>query len=236
MACGIGLQVLAILSEHLLGWPAGPQFPLPLLSLDQQWGLCYCLPLSESAGRQSSDVTVWWENQKPHLQKYCLQLISSKLHLMTWLRHWKCLWWDCLAGWCTISTLGMKGRKWDLLEWTFFTLTWICNNNNNKKSVLERYKEARLPPQDPASAIISPQHPPQPEDTLFPMNCEHRRLSLHMSGKRLIWSHLLKSHWNAAVIRQLFKTPEIHWPRWNFIVSGKTVIIALDRLYINMYI
>lgn len=152
---------------------------------------------------------------------------------MTWLRHWKCLWWDCWAGWCFISTLGMKGRKWDLLVWIFFTLMWICNNNKN---MIEKYKDSRLPRHDPASPITSPQYPLQTEDTLFPVNCEHRRLSLHMSGKWLVWSHLPKSYWNAAVVRQLFKTPEIHQPRWNFIVSGRTVVIALDRLYINMYI
>lgn len=57
-----------------------------------------------------------------------------------------------------------------------------------------------------------------------------------MTGKWLIWSHLPKSYSNAAVVGQLLNTPEIYRPRWNFRVSGRTVVIALDRLYINMYI
>lgn len=36
--------------------------------------------------------------------------------------------------------------------------------------------------------------------------------------------------------RQLLKTPEIHWPRWDFVVAGRTVVIALDRFYKTTYI
>lgn len=69
------------------------------------------------------------------------------------------------------------------------------------------------------------------KDTPFLSDCEHRSLSLNVSGKWLIWSHLPKSYWNAAVVGQLFKTPEIHRPRWHFPVFGTTIAIALDMFY-----
>lgn len=72
------------------------------------------------------------------------------------------------------------------------------------------------------------------KDTLFSLDCEHGSLSLNVSGKWLIWSHLPKSYWNAAVVGQLFKTPEIHRPRWHFPVFGTTIAIALDIFYMRV--
>lgn len=86
-----------------------------------------------------------------------------------------------------------------------------------------------------------PTTPPPPtlsrhKDTLFSLDCEHGSLSLNVSGKWLIWSHLPKSYWNAAVVGQLFKTPEIHRPRWHFPVFGTTIAIALAIFYMCVYI
>lgn len=86
----------------------------------------------------------------------------------------------------------------------------------------------------PAPSVPTPSATPTPDTKTHssPLDCEHGSLSLNVSGKWLIWSHLPKSYWNAAVVGQLLKTPEIHRPRWHFPVFGATIAIALDLFYI----
>lgn len=151
--------------------------------------------------------------------------------------------------------LGKKERKRDVLVWIFFMLVWIVSLSSGITALLtsisshwkclciciedymvEKSKEAnsffltcslQLP-----SCPLSPCNThSRHKDTPFPSDCEHRSLSLNVSGKWLIWSHLPKSYWNAAVVGQLFKTPEIHRPRWHFPVFGTTIAIALDMFY-----
>lgn len=69
----------------------------------------------------------------------------------------------------------------------------------------------QLPPSPFGGSNTHPRH----KDILFPLGWEHGSLSLHVSGMWFLWCHLPNSDWNAAVVGQLFRTPEIHPPRWH---------------------
>lgn len=86
------------------------------------------------------------------------------------------------------------------------------------KTVVEKSKEANSFFLTCSLQLLSCPLPPynthsRHKDTLFPSDCERGSLSLNVSSKWLIWSHLPESYWNAAVVGQLFKTPEIHRPK-----------------------
>ena len=86
------------------------------------------------------------------------------------------------------------------------------------KTVVEKSKEANSFFLTCSLQLLSCPLPPynthsRHKDTLSSSDCERGSLSLNVSGKWRIWSHLPESYWNAAVVGQLFKTPEIHRPK-----------------------
>ena len=170
-----------------------------------------------------------------------------------WANHWNYPWWDHSGdkmSWFSWKEGKKKETFW--CEYFFFMLVWIISLSSGITALLtsisshwkclcicievEKSKEANSFFLTCSLQLPSCPLPPcnthsRHKDTPFPSDCEHGSLSLNVSGKWLILSHLPKSYWNAAVVGQLFKTPEIHRPRWHFPVFGTTIAIALDMFY-----
>lgn len=156
-------------------------------------------------------------------------------HVLSWKEgKWKRLLGVNILGWCEFFSLGSVDVALLMPLYSDSKMHLYAS-----KTVVEKWKEPCsffLIAQPPAPLLPQINTRSRHKDTLFPLDCEHGLLSLNVSGKWLIWSHLPKSYWNAAVVRQLFKTPEIHWPTWHFPVFGRTIATALDIFYMYVYV